>query len=172
MALIKEYLESQGFEVDIFYYSNGKSTYNDLETYAKNVSERLEKEKYSAVIAHSMGGPIIRFAVQNKPLVQKIIFLESPIGLPRWIIFLARLMGIPLKLKYRSVKCLMTGSEFLQNIKLNKNISYYQIGGIYSLCLRKTFVDRLIPIKIFPVTHSQLLTNKPVLQKISNILKS
>ncbi|MFH0859414.1 MAG: hypothetical protein V1868_02260 [Patescibacteria group bacterium] len=172
---MKEYLRKEGFEVDVIDYSEGEPTYANLGLYSKRVAEEIRKEPYFAIIAHSMGGPITNSAIQMTSTKTRIvIFLESPnLGVPLWLIPIARILGIHLKTNLPSVKDLMTGSYFLQKIELNRKISYHQIGGLYSALFPKVFIDSHIPTLLFPTTtHSGLKRNPKVLRQIAKILKN
>lgn len=175
IGTMKAYLGEKGFKVDVVDYSKGMPTDQSLEVYAKVVAEDIETTKPFAIIAHSMGGLITRLALQmTSTTVKKVIFLESPNGgITLQLTPAARMVGILLKPSLSSVRCMMRGSDFLQKLEgPNKEISYSQIGGFYSLVLPKVFVSPDLPMQIFPVTHEGLKKNTRVLAAIVRILKN
>jgi triacylglycerol esterase/lipase EstA (alpha/beta hydrolase family) len=174
--VIKKYLEQQGFKVYTSCYANGEPMTKSLKVYIKEVAKEIERIKPSVIIAHSMGGLIIRYLIEQMGYkIEKLIMLETPNqGIPSWPIRIGILPDC------QSVRDMMKGSEFM--LQLNKDwqakrrqtaISYFQIGGIYSTIFPRIFGLQGIPIKVFKtITHSGLRSNKRSITEIIKILKS
>jgi len=171
---LKEHLEQQGYKLYTSQYGNGQPMTKSLQVYIQQVAVEIQRIKPTAIIAHSMGGLIVRYLIEQKGYqIEKLIMLETPNqGIPFWLIKIGRLPN------WQSVRDMTKNSEFLKN--LNKDwqarrlhTRYFQIGGIYSVIFPQLFTLQGIPTKIFKtVTHSSLRSNKRVIGEIIEILKS
>jgi len=173
---IKRYLEQQGYEVHTSCYASGQPMIKSLEIYVKEVATEIERIKPTIIIAHSMGGLIARYLIEQMGYqIEKLIMLETPNqGIPFWSI------KIGIMPNWQSVRYITKGSEFIQ--KLNRNwqtrrkqitTRYFQIGGIYSVIFPAMFRLPGVPAKIFKtITHSRLRSNKRSIGEIIKILKS
>jgi len=173
---IKRYLEQEGFEVYTSRYASGQPMTESLKVYAKEVAEEVERIKPAIIIAHSMGGLIIRYLIEQMGYqIEKLIMLETPNqGIPRWPI------KIGIMPDWQSVQDMRKDSDFIRKLnkdwqKRGKQITtrYFQIGGIYSVIFPDMFKLQGIPTKIFKtITHSELRSNKRSIGEIIKILKS
>lgn len=173
---IKRYLEQLRYRVYTSCYANGQPMIKPLEFYAKEVAEEIERIKPTVIIAHSMGGLIARYLIEQMGYqIEKLIMLETPNqGIPSWPIKIGMLPN------WQSVQDMKRNSDFMQ--KLNKDYHgtknrpptrYFQIGGIYSVIFQSIFRLEGIPMKIFKtITHSGLRSNKRSIKEIIKILKS
>ena len=173
---IKRYLEKQGYKVYISNYSDGRPMTKSLIVYAREVAKEVEAIKPVAIIAHSMGGLIARYIIEQMGYqIDKLIMLETPNqGIPLWPI---RFGIMP---NWQSVQDMMRNSIFLRKLnrdwqKRKKRIStcYFQIRGIYSVLFPGIFKSQGVPTETFKtISHSGLRANKRAIRQITKFLKS
>ncbi|TFG35446.1 MAG: hypothetical protein E4H47_01435 [Parcubacteria group bacterium] len=196
-------LKKEGFETSMATYSMGDPMKDSLFRYAEEleIEVRLIK-KPDVIVAHSMGCLVARFAVEQLsagfPRKMKLILIEGPHqGLPNKGISFSRITAKIFELikslpdrdvpNWDSWKDMQQGSEFLRQLNeevkmkkgswLKKDVSYYEIGGLFAHLFPETFglpretccAGKMIFSK---VTHSWLKSNTKVIDHVVEVIKS
>jgi len=175
---IKESLKEKGFKVFISNYGHRKPMKDSLKTYVKQVEAEIKAIKPVAIVAHCMSGLIARKIIEGSSEnfnIEKLIMLETPnMGTT---LFRMRLLGLP---DWPSIRDMLKDSEFLKELNKDWQVRqkelktlYFQIGGERMTKFPEVFKLPGVKTIIFKgVGHSQLRTDKRVIQKILNILTS
>ncbi len=170
--VIKSFLESDGWKVNVSNYGNDRPMNLPIWIYLEEAACELKKQKPDVIIAHSFGGIIARYLIEIKNVsVDKLVMLETPHnGVP--MIFM-RLLGYP---NWPAVRVILKGSPFLSFLNskfLERGVGshYYQIGGLYTTLAHQFFDLPGVRKKVFPlVSHSNLHNDPHVLAEISRFL--
>ena len=154
-------LKKKGWEIYVSNYGNGQPMKKSLVHYAAFVAEEIKRIHPDVIFAHSMGGLIVRYAIEKLGCGfsgLKVFLMESPHqGLPdegvsfgrmltKVVAFFKKLEGFNWDMEdWESWNDMKKGSGFLKGLnrdydpKTRIGVCYYQIGGALNWLFPETF---------------------------------